>query len=322
VTTAGRSERGTVWTFYSYKGGVGRTFALANISTLVARWGYGTLCVDWDLEAPGLHEYYKRYLPPSRPGVVELVEAFAAGAEVSWREHVTPLDVEGSRLDLLPAGRFDDSFARRMQDLEWGRLYADRELGLFVERMRDEWKLEYDLVLVDSRTGLTDIGGLCTVQLPDFLAVFFTPNTQSIDGALNVARIAAKQRDALPVDRAQLPVLPVVTRFEASTEVALAQHWLGVIEKSIEDVVSIWRARSVYTRDVLTQVRVPYVPHWSFGERLPVLEARGGDERSTYGGVRLRDARRAGRASARGIGTARHESPGVRGCSDSRRKAR
>jgi MinD-like ATPase involved in chromosome partitioning or flagellar assembly len=52
------ATEGTVVTFYSYKGGVGRTFALANVATLLALWGYRILCVDWDLEAPGLSLYF------------------------------------------------------------------------------------------------------------------------------------------------------------------------------------------------------------------------------------------------------------------------
>lgn len=44
---------GTVVTFYSYKGGVGRTFALANTAATLCRWGYRTLCIGWDLDAPG-----------------------------------------------------------------------------------------------------------------------------------------------------------------------------------------------------------------------------------------------------------------------------
>jgi len=33
-------NKGTIVTFYSYKGGVGRTFALANIGALLSLWGY------------------------------------------------------------------------------------------------------------------------------------------------------------------------------------------------------------------------------------------------------------------------------------------
>ena len=41
-------------TFYSFKGGVGRTVLAANIAALLARSGK-TLLWDLDIEAPGLH---------------------------------------------------------------------------------------------------------------------------------------------------------------------------------------------------------------------------------------------------------------------------
>jgi len=46
------NTRGQVITFYSYKGGTGRTMALANVATLLSN-KYKVLIIDWDLEAPG-----------------------------------------------------------------------------------------------------------------------------------------------------------------------------------------------------------------------------------------------------------------------------
>ncbi len=50
---------GRVVTFYSFKGGVGRTQALADVAVLLARYGHRVLMVDWDLEAPGLESYFR-----------------------------------------------------------------------------------------------------------------------------------------------------------------------------------------------------------------------------------------------------------------------
>lgn len=47
-----------IYTFYSYKGGVGRTMALANVAELLYRSGLKVLMVDWDLEAPGLERFF------------------------------------------------------------------------------------------------------------------------------------------------------------------------------------------------------------------------------------------------------------------------
>ena len=55
------STLGEIITFYSYKGGVGRSMALANIACLLANKLEGNdkvLMIDWDLEAPGLHQFF------------------------------------------------------------------------------------------------------------------------------------------------------------------------------------------------------------------------------------------------------------------------
>ena len=63
---------GEVITFYSYKGGTGRSMALANAACLLARrravGDRRVLVIDWDLEAPGQHYYFPL---PLRAGVEE-----------------------------------------------------------------------------------------------------------------------------------------------------------------------------------------------------------------------------------------------------------
>ena len=47
-------------TFYSYKGGVGRSMAVANVAVLLSRdFNRDVVVVDWDLEAPGLHRFFQ-----------------------------------------------------------------------------------------------------------------------------------------------------------------------------------------------------------------------------------------------------------------------
>ena len=62
---------GAIVTFYSYKGGVGRTMALANIAVALARKGLNVLAVDWGFEAPDLERYcsqFEQRLPSSKNG--------------------------------------------------------------------------------------------------------------------------------------------------------------------------------------------------------------------------------------------------------------
>jgi MinD-like ATPase involved in chromosome partitioning or flagellar assembly len=58
------SDPAEIITFYSYKGGTGRSMALANVACLLAQRtlresGGSILAVDWDLEAPGLHRFFR-----------------------------------------------------------------------------------------------------------------------------------------------------------------------------------------------------------------------------------------------------------------------
>jgi len=57
---------GRVVTFYSFKGGTGRSMALANIAHVLSldRTQPKILMIDWDLEAPGLHRYFENALTP------------------------------------------------------------------------------------------------------------------------------------------------------------------------------------------------------------------------------------------------------------------
>jgi len=82
------TNMGEVITFYSYKGGTGRSMALSNIACLLAERQSeknGVLIIDWDLEAPGLHRFFYSKLKhkfistedPSRafdehPGLIDL----------------------------------------------------------------------------------------------------------------------------------------------------------------------------------------------------------------------------------------------------------
>jgi MinD-like ATPase involved in chromosome partitioning or flagellar assembly len=262
---------GSVVTFYSYKGGVGRTLALANVASLLARWGHRILCVDWDLEAPGLHLYFKDWCSVrDSPGLVELIGQHAAP---SWRDCIRAValpEIDG-RLDLLAAGRLDEGYVRRMQSLDWGDLYRSEDLGSRIESFRQEWKNEYDFVLIDSRTGVTDIGGICTIQLPDVLVLLFTANHQGIDGIVDVAQRATQERNHLPFDRAGMPCIPVASRFDGRVEGELSRQWLDTFAERFDALYRAWMHRQVSARELLDFLRIPYIPRFSYGEPLPVI---------------------------------------------------
>ncbi|EOD64803.1 KGGVGR-motif variant AAA ATPase [Amycolatopsis vancoresmycina] len=260
---------GTIFTFYSYKGGVGRSFTLANVAVLLARWGHRVLCLDWDLEAPGLGDYFRSQLPaPPSGGVVDLVDDFRHG-RFAPEAHVQRLTGVGV-LDFLAAGRDDPGYVTQVQEIGWDGLYDDG-FGEYLEKCREFWTARYDFVLVDSRTGISDIGGICTAHLPDHLVLLFTANRQSILGAVEAARRADAARNLLPFDRARLTVLPVLSRFDNREEYDRSETWRRIVVDETAELYRTWLDQAVEPATMARHLTLPYVSYWSFGEQLPVL---------------------------------------------------
>jgi len=193
-------NQGDVVTFYSYKGGTGRSMALVNCAGLIAQHlpdeTKPILLIDFDLEAPGLHRYLEPYLAPKdewaeRPGTLELVEKLAAAVESRLASEtntledgdprlddettakiVDDIDLSGfllnttmSRLILIKAGCFNEDYDRRVSRFDWEKLF--RKAPALFRCMGERFAREYSFAFVDSRTGISDTTGICTMLLPD-----------------------------------------------------------------------------------------------------------------------------------------------------------
>lgn len=264
---------GVIVTFYSFKGGVGRTMALANAAVLLAKRGKRVLVVDFDLEAPGLDKYYGEFSSPhaGTVGLVDFLWDARQRVESDWRDYTVEVHVGGEHpIVLMPSGRRDDDYAERVLDLDLRGFFAKHEGGTFFEKLRDAWAGAFDYCLIDSRTGLTDVGGVCTVLLPDVLIPVFAANEQSLEGARDVVMRAQAARKHLPFDRGPLLVFPLPSRFEGRQEFKQSQQWLNRFAKEMAPLCDDWlppdRALAA-----LEKVKIPYVAYFSFGENLPVL---------------------------------------------------
>jgi FxsC-like protein len=280
----GSSTPSRVFTFYSFKGGVGRSMALANTAVLLARKGARVLIVDWDLEAPGLDQFFRRNTavsvsvqPEDCGGIVDLMLDHLERVENSWREHVVSVrSSDGAwSLDLLPSGRRGEDYVPRLQQLDWDRLFQEYDLAVLLESMREEWLGVYDHILVDSRTGISDSGGICTIYLPDVIFAFFTTNHQSMLGVADVLRRVRSARSTLPTDRQALIAVPVSSRDESRTEYVKGGEWRQRFAETFSEEYRDFLPRGVSPEKALELLRVPNVPFWSFGESLPVLTESG-----------------------------------------------
>ena len=183
-----------VTTFYSFKGGVGRTMALVNAAFELARRGRRVLTVDFDLEAPGLDTFD---IFPSKnriPGIIDFVREYLVSGQapdVSKFVVKSPdFGDSGGGLWVMPSGAQKETYAADFSQIDWGELYEKRDGYLLFEDLKVQWEhvIRPDYVLIDSRTGHTDTGGICTRQLPDAVAIFFFPNEQNLRGLTKVVR--------------------------------------------------------------------------------------------------------------------------------------
>jgi MinD-like ATPase involved in chromosome partitioning or flagellar assembly len=265
---------GHVVTFYSYKGGVGRSMTLANVAYLAAAWGRRVLCIDWDLEAPGLDRYLALTdTERAHPGLVDAVLSVLAGHPTDWRAYVQTTRALGVPIDVLHAGRRDAHYLRSMQSIDWTVGYRDHDLGGVLDRWRDEAAAVYDLVLIDSRTGVTDTGSICAAQLPDTLVVITTPNEQSLEGTLQIVQAARQVRNDIPWERQPMHVVPIVSRLEKHVEHQRTVAWWGRLEAALSPLTRSWCHAAVEPAKVLELLRIPHIAYWSFGEEVAAHRA-------------------------------------------------
>jgi len=303
---------GKIITFYSFKGGVGRSMALANVAALLSKYGKKILIVDFDLEAPGIENYFKENVlnynkngvsislnkinsdfkfSRSRAecnGLLEIIEDIAEEEnKINWKNCLMSVNSSkhNIKLDILPAGKEASEYASKLksdkeasdyasklQRINWDFLFNERDLANKLETIRNEWKNEYDFIFVDSRTGISDIGGICTIYLPDIVAFLFTTNQASLLGCTDVIRRAKAARKKLPYDRTSLITIPIPSRDVSIYERDSSYSWRPVFDVELAEFFNDWLPIGTPIRTVIETFIIPFFPYWSFGDRLPVIE--------------------------------------------------
>jgi MinD-like ATPase involved in chromosome partitioning or flagellar assembly len=180
-------------TFYSFKGGVGRTMAMANVALSLAKAGRRVLLVDFDLEAPGLDTFDLLRPSAPTPGLVDFVSEYRTTriapdiAKFVYEPSHPHLD---AKIWVMPTGKQDAEYGSRLNSIDWQQLYSEEDGYLLFEDLKEQWSrvIHPDYVFIDSRTGHTDVGGICTRQLPDAVALLFYPNEQNRRGMEVVVR--------------------------------------------------------------------------------------------------------------------------------------
>ena len=207
-----------ITTFYSHRGGVGRTMALLNSGSMLAQQGRRVLLVDFDLEAPGLtrlledhHLVEDHQQARQAKGVIDLLHQFiyapdqfafaVAQEQIDLEPYLVKLAVppvespfaQSGSLHLLPAGQLAD-YAKHLHEVTRRSRLVARVRKQLAERIRQVLveSGRFDYILIDARTGLSDEGYIAAKFMCDSLVVLTGLNDQNLRGTADfLTRVAA-----------------------------------------------------------------------------------------------------------------------------------
>lgn len=313
-----------IFTFYSFKGGVGRSMALANVAELLYQRGLNVLMIDFDLEAPGLERFFTTAAPQAASGpgalpfhadvlrsrgIIDLLISYkalrampiataeksgepsaaasstegTAASSTPFPYRVEPLknfivSVRGPRgsagggLSLMPAGRRDDNeytlYADRIRAFDWEDFFTRWSGAQFFDWFGRELNQIYDVILIDSRTGITEMSGVCTHFLADAVVLFVAANDQNVEGTRRMASsLLRKELIATRQERA-LSVLIVPSRVEINEGAKLKDF----SDKFTSLLANMIDKRIAFRTSAFLDLRIPYIPYYAFGENVAVRD--------------------------------------------------
>ncbi len=215
------------FTFYSYKGGTGRSLLLANTALHLAILGQRVVALDFDFESPGLH--FKLNVDPSgKRGVEEIPERGAVdylltatlgdGTPKSLLDYVVPISLPpgaAGSFHLFPAGSAPNGgYWKSLSTLLRQDLLNDPDgsgIAACLElKARIEKELRADFLLIDSGKGVTGLAAVTTTVLADTVVCLMLANRESQLGSRAVLR---SLRHATRLSgQSAIEVVPVLSR--------------------------------------------------------------------------------------------------------------
>jgi chromosome partitioning protein len=248
-------------TFYSFKGGVGRTTALIHVAWILAMRGRKVVAVDLDLEAPGLstafplnplpeygivdYFYEKSYLPEGVEAKINITKIFG---------EVNIPDATG-RLFIVPAGYLSLDYIAKVDDLRATTILDNGETLWSTFSREIQNQLKPDLILVDSCTGINEWGALSLLQAANEAIIFLFPNEQNQKGIeLVLKSLTSFGRLSLNFVFSPVPDL-------SDTGITKVTHAWQIFQKDIDKNIDI---------DSEDYLIIPYIPSIAIADRYPV----------------------------------------------------
>jgi len=264
--------------------------------------------IDWDLEAPGLEKFFDIKNDSCKKGLLDMLlnykktmisEIIGSSVDIDsidepiiepneikkleWNSlpFLKPSDIlidiypqsEGlGKLFLITAGmrskdKFED-YSKAVVNFDWADFYKNWAGEYYFEKIRSEFENLADIILIDSRTGISETTGPCTYQLADAIIMFCGPNEQSITGSYAML-CNYKRPDVIRMrkDR-QLDILVIPSRIDDKGELFVDEFY----ERYVETFRFHTPRKLDVGSDALWGLKIPHIPAYSFREIIAVKE--------------------------------------------------
>ena len=282
-------------TFYSYKGGVGRSQLAAHLAAYLCYYeNRRVLILDWDLEAPGIELFFfkdagEEKRQSLKKGLMDLFINYVQllRSEANVKEEQLPYFTEeyintlisthqGGKIDLITAIKYDNDFSKRINEFDWYDFYENRQGKVYMEFLKDRLNdLPYDYIFIDSRTGVSDYSGICNIQMPQLNVMVMAATYQNIEGSLKVAQNIYKSPYIQSKKYRSNWIMPILSRLDTQDNQGVAK-WMAYFRKTFSPFIADYL--KVINPDLTTNesmieayisaTRLDYKTELSYGENI------------------------------------------------------
>ncbi|MFT5874731.1 MAG: MinD-like ATPase involved in chromosome partitioning or flagellar assembly [Clostridium sp.] len=176
-----KSTKAKIISFYSYKGGVGRTVALIQTANLLAAKGKKVALIDLDIEAPSFNEIFSDDIEFDKGLINYLYNKLYDLEKVEVSSIVSKLSLNTKgEVYVIPTGNVNRKYVKMLEKLKEKRISENKYIEDLIDELYSKYDVEY--VLIDSRTGINNWGALSIGEIADEVIILAYPNGENVRG--------------------------------------------------------------------------------------------------------------------------------------------